>query len=413
MGKTAAASKGYAKSARLEVGLNRRNAPARAINVELAVILSVLTGAALFISPLVAFGASVFLLINLERDMPEVARRLLAVVAAIALAMMAGARPLDPAASNDIDGYYDIYRELAAGDLSYLTNFGGGLEVALPLLLWLWGQLLPPLTINGLMFCLALTSSLLMMIWVEKTFYVEQGFRRPALIGVCLLMLNLYFSTQLSRQFLSLIVLLFAFSAHSRMKQLLFVVLASAFHLTAIPFFAAYFLAKRGPREWLFLIALAVGLRIFFGQFVAAFDIVPEAVAEKLLYYVDSADNAVASDLASLRMIILLGLVSLVGGAASGFRLDPKSRRWLAVPWITGLVYLVLLPIPLASLRGTLMIHSVIPGLIAYKMLEGRARHALPVVLNVLFAYKMSAFLTAEQSGNLLSTLSILDDFVQ
>ncbi len=385
----------------------------RQLELELVLFLSLGAIALLLVYPLAAFALATLLLINLPSHTPRYARLTLAAVAAVALAMMTGARPLDANASNDIDGYYDIYKELAAGDLSYLTSFGGGLEVALPLLLWLWGLLFPPLTINGLMFCLALTSSLLMMIWVEKTFYTERGLRRPALIGVCLLMLNLYFSTQLSRQFMSLIVLLFAFSAQGRMKQLVFVVLASALHLTAIPFFGMYLLVKRGPRGWLFLIALAVGLRLFFVQLVAAFDIVPAAVAEKLLYYVDSPDDANTSDLASLRMIFLLGLVSLFGVAAGGFRLDPRSRPWLAMPWITGLVHLVLLPIPLASLRVTLMIHSVIPGLIAYKMLEGRAQRALPVLLNALFAYKMAAFVTAGQSGNLLSTLSMLDGFVQ
>lgn len=381
--------------------------------LELVMFLSLGTIALLLVYPVAAFALATLLLINLTSRTPRYARLMLAAVAAIALAMMTGARPLDPNSSNDIDGYFDIYKELMAGDLSYLINFGGGLEVALPLLLWLWGLVLPPLTINGLMFCLALTSSLLVMVWVEKTFYGVQCLRRPALIGVCLLMLNLYFSTQLSRQFLSLIVLLFAFSAQGRVRQLIFVVLASAFHLTAVPFFGMYLLVKRGPRGWLLLIALAIGLRLFFVQLVAALDIVPVAVAEKLLYYVDSSDDSSASDLASLRMIFLLGLVSLLGFAASGFRLDPKSRRWLAVPWITGLIHLVLLPIPLASLRVTLMIHSVIPGLIAYKMLEGRSQRALPLVLNVLFAYKIAAFITAGQSGNLLSTLSMLNDFLQ
>jgi EpsG family len=382
--------------------------------LELVLFLSLGTIALLLVYPLAAFALATLLLLNLPSHTPRYARLTLAAAAAVALAMMTGARPLDPDSSNDIDGYYDIYKELTAGDLNYLTNFGGGLEVALPLLLWVWGLLLPPLTINGLMFCLALTSSLLVMIWVEETFYAEQGgLKRPALMGVCLLMLNLYFSTQLSRQFLSLIVLLFALSAQGRMKQLVFVALASAFHVTAIPFFGMYLLVKRGPRGWVFLIALAIGLRLFFVQLVAAFDIVPAAVAEKLLYYVDNADDAGASDLASLRMIFLLGLVSFLGVAAGGFRLDPKSRRWLAAPWITGLVHVVLLPIPLASLRVTLMIHSVMPGLIAYKMLEGRPQRALPVLLNALFFYKMAAFVTAEQSGNLLSTLSMLNGFVQ
>jgi hypothetical protein len=383
------------------------------LDVELISFLTVAALALLLVHPLTALALATLLLINLPAHTPRYARLTLAVVAAVALAMMAGARPLDPASSNDIDGYYDIYKELAAGDLSYLTNFGGGLEVALPLLFYVWGLVLPQLTINGLMFCLTLTASLSMTLWVEKTFYVGQGSKRPALMGICLLMLNLYFATQLSRQFLSLVVLLFAFSAQGRFKQLLYLALASAFHVTAIPFFGLYLLAKRGPKGWLALIALSIGLRLFFVQLIAAFDILPAAAAEKLIYYIDNVDDSMASDLGSLRMIILLGLISLFGLIATSFRPDPKSERWFAVAWITGAIHLILLPIPLASLRTTLMIHSVAPGLVAFKMLEGRAKHILSAVLNVLFVYKMATFATAEQSGNLLSTLSMLNRFLQ
>ena len=189
--------------------------------------------------------------------------------------------------------------------------------------------------------------------------------------------------------------------------------MASAFHITAIPFFGLYLLAKRGPAGWLVMIALAIALRLYFVQLLAAFDIVPEAVGEKLAYYVDNLEESTGSDLGSLRMIFLLGLISVVGLVMSGFRPDPKSRRWLIIAWMTGVVHFALLPIPLASLRTTLIVHSVVPGLIAYKMLEGRAQRALPVVLNILFIYKIATFATAAQSGNLLSTLSMLDGFLK
>jgi hypothetical protein len=79
---------------------------------------------------------------------------MLACTAALAFSMMMGARPLDPDAPNDIDVYYEVYREVAAGRLDAFGTFGGGLEVALPLLCGLWALILPPLTVNGLMFCL-------------------------------------------------------------------------------------------------------------------------------------------------------------------------------------------------------------------------------------------------------------------
>jgi len=105
----------------------------------------------------------------------------------------------------------------------------------------------------------------------------------------------------------------------------------------------------------------------------------------------------------------------LLGKTDDGFSVtlpDSATRVWLAVPWIAAIVHFLLLPIPLASLRTTLMIHSVLPGLIAYQMLWRRGGPLLLAVLNVLFAYKIVTFVAAGQSGNLLSTAAMLSRFL-
>ncbi|MEP7056566.1 MAG: EpsG family protein [Caldimonas sp.] len=362
--------------------------------------------------PIAAFALAVFLLINLPAGTSRSTRLMLATTAAIGLSMMTGARPLDPSAPNDIDVYYDIYQQLAAGHTEYLGTYGGGLEFAMPLLCWLWALLLPPLSVNGLMFCFALTSSVLLLVWVEKAFYLDRRWQDPALMGVCILMLNLYFSTQLVRQFLALIVLLYAITAQSRSKQWLYVALATTFHLTALPFYAIYLLARRGLPGWVALVVIAFAVRVSFWELVAAFDVVPVALADKLAYYVDNSQEFTDADLTSLRMIGLLGFVSLVALLSNRFRVDRKTRDWLAVPWVTALMHLVLLPIPLASLRTTLMVHSVVPGLIAYQMLWRKAGVVLLTVLNVFFVYKTVTLIAAPDSGNLLPTVAMVGAFL-
>ena len=399
-------------SAVLIPGLSPPSPRGSHLPADLVALLCVAGAGLLVVLPIASFALSTFLLINLPAGTTRTTRLMLAGTAALAFSMMMGARPLDPAAPNDIDVYYEVYRELAAGRLEALGTFGGGLVVALPLLCGLWALVLPPLTPNGLMFCCALTSSLLLLAWVEVAFYRDRGWQDPALMGVCILMLNLYFATQLTRQFMALIVLLFAFSATGRSRQWLWVLIATTFHLTAIPFYAIYLLARRGPRGWLAIIGFAVAFRVFFWQLVEAFDIVPAAIAEKLAYYVDNTQEFTDADIASLRMIALLSVVSLASLVACRFRPDPATRAWLAVPWIAAIVHFLLLPIPLASLRTTLMIHSVLPGLIAYQMLWRRGGPLLLIVLNVLLAYKIVTFLAAEQSGNLLSTAAMLSGFL-
>ena len=365
----------------------------------------------LVVYPIASFAMSTLLLINLPAGTSRSARRVLAMLAALSFSMMMGARPLDPDASNDIEVYYGIYEELAAGHLEALAAFGSGLEVALPLLFYLWSLVLPPLSVSGITFCVAFTSAFLLLIWVERTFYSGGGSRAPTLMGACLLLVNLYFATQLARQFMALIVLLYAFSAATEKRRWLYVALAATFHLTAVPFYLLYRLAQRGPVGWIVIVVLAMLVRLFFWQMVAAFDIVPAAVADKLIYYLDNTQEFTEADITSLRMTGLLGGLSLVALTASRFSTTPQMRAWLLVPWLTAIVHLILLPIPLASLRTTLMIHSVVPGLIAYQMFSQRSSAMLPAVLNGLFLYKFVSFATAPQSGNLLTTVAMLQEF--
>ena len=358
--------------------------------------------------PIALLAVSAFLLINLSASTSRPVRLVLAMMLALSLSLMIGTRTLTADGSNDIDGYYLVYGSLAEGDLSALLHFGGGFEVALPLLMLAWAVVLPPLSVNGLMFCLALTGSLLTLVWVEKTFYSGGNRLRPALMGVCLLLLNLYFATQLVRQFLALVMLLYAFTAVGRGRQAFFLAIATTFHLTALPFFALYLLARRGWAGWLFIIVLALLLRVYFWQLLVTLDILPVAAVDKLLYYVDNIEESSASDIGSLRMIFLLAAISIAALIAYRFRPPKAVRPWLAIPWITVIVHYLLLPIPLASLRTTLMIHSVAPGLIAYMMLSGRTGLLFTVTLHVLLIYKVAAFALAEP---LRSTVAMVSGF--
>jgi len=266
------------------------------------------------------------------------------------------------------------------------------MEVALPALMLLWANVLPPLSINGLMFCLTLTASLLLLLWIESSFYGTNAMQRPALLGISLLLLNIYFATQLSRQFLSLIVLLYAFTAQTRGRQLLFV-------------------ARRGWLGWVAILLAAFALRIYFAQLLVAFDVLPEAAADKLVYYAENTEESTDADIGSLRMVFLLAVASLFALVGSGLRPDARTRLWLAVPWLTALVHYLLLPIPLASLRATLMVHSVASGFIVYQMFAGRAHKLLLPALNVLLLYKVAAFATAQQGANLRPSIFMFSTF--
>ncbi|WP_428419984.1 EpsG family protein [Methylibium sp.] len=371
--------------------------------------LGILTVFALFNFPILAFFIAGALLINLSRATPDIARRLLGLVLVVAVSMILSSRPISDEGSEDIVGYYYLYEAVRSGDFEQMFQFGGGIEVGLPLLFYLWGLLLPKLSVNGLMLCLALTSSVLFWAWVEVAFYGKN--RRGAdmaLMGAALLLFNVYLSTQLARQFLSMVLLLYAFSATTTTRRTLFVMLAAAFHLTAVLFYGVYLLARRGRLGIVLLIALVVLSRMYFPVLLTLLDVLPDALVEKLAYYVDNNSEYTDSDIASLKLIGLLCIISLLATVASGFRLDRRTRLWHAIPWVTAVVHLLLLPIPLASLRSTLAVHSVATGLVAYKMIAQRHRLLLLTIFNVLLLYKLAGFVTLEGDAGLVSTMSVL-----
>src|SRR3546814_20671345 len=98
------------------------------------------------------------------------------------------------------------------------------------------------LSINGMMFFLSLFSIILFIVWLCRVSAQEAPQKQALLLGISLLMINLYFSTQTSRPFIATLLLLFAITEKSLFIRFALLALASAFHIKSIPFFILYVL---------------------------------------------------------------------------------------------------------------------------------------------------------------------------
>src|SRR3546814_14083640 len=94
--------------------------------------------------------------------------------------------------------------------MSVLTLYGGGFEVGISVLFFLLSLISSNLSINGMMFFLSLFSIILFIVWLCRVSAQEAPQKQALLLGISLLMINLYFSTQTLRQFIATILLLFA-----------------------------------------------------------------------------------------------------------------------------------------------------------------------------------------------------------
>src|SRR3546814_1305107 len=129
-----------------------------------------------------------------------------------------------------------------------------------------------------------------------------------------------------------------------------------------MPFFIIYVLGQRWRYGWLAVLGLAAVLRFYFANLLAMIGVMPAAMAAKITYYLNNYAGYTEADLGALRIIVLLAIVSVI--ATNTCRLKPlaESRVWLKVPWIAGAVHIILLPIPLLSLRTNLVLHALLPG---------------------------------------------------
>lgn len=357
--------------------------------------------------PILAFFVSVFVLINVQPKSP-CSQVIFSLIACLSLSLMTAARPVSFDQFSDTDVYYGIYRSIREGDMSVIRLYGGGFEVGISIFFFVLSNILPNLSINGMMFFLSLFSIILFFTWLRRVSTHVEPEKQSLMIGVALLMINLYFATQTSRQFIATIFLLFAISEKSLSIKFISIAFASVFHITSIPFFVIYMLAQRWKYGWAAVLGLAVVLRLYFVDILAMIGVMPAAMAEKVTYYLNNSAGYTEADIGALRIIALLAIVSVIALVAYRFKPPPQTRAWLSAPWIAAAVHVILLPIPLMSLRTTLVVHALLPGFLIAKMLDGRRVWMTTMaVSNVLLLYKVVSFASAEGSGNLLSTLTV------
>ncbi len=187
-------------------------------------------------SPIVNFGGAIFALLVLSPVLPKFIRVLLAIQALWSLIFIFGSRLYLDELEHDLQHYYFIYQTLQEGNLSALFYFAGGLEVGWPLLFYMIGLLFPDLAAIDVAIANSFVCSLLFLLWLEC--YGLKDFRstdRAAVVGVSILFLSMTTFGYLERQAIATALLLFMISVQRLSHKIIFLVLASLFHITSLP----------------------------------------------------------------------------------------------------------------------------------------------------------------------------------
>lgn len=309
-------------------------------------------------SPIMAYVASIMVLFMFSKILERWQLRWVGFISCFSGSVVAASRKVFVVDSDDFIRYYDAYLEILREGLGALDIFN--YEIGLFILYYFISKF-GVIDHVLLLFAAAFLPSIVFVYWVDKIgskYFQEDRF--GSVLAISMVFFNFFLATQLTRQFISSCFLLLAIFSLSYSYRWL--VVATAFHFSAIPMYVVSKLILRF--NWvglLFAVAIAMVSVLNFEQIMqwvfvlsSSFD-VSMLVANKFIYYTENNIGFTDADLGVLKLFLGVWCISLLS-----FRAFPKN--WFRLVSFFFVCYIVLLPIPLASLRVTLLVHGVLAG---------------------------------------------------
>lgn len=202
-----------------------------------------------FISPLLAFFTTLF--ISSIYAIPKLTLTegrglffLISILSIVSLAVFTASFELFGTSGHDFASYYNNYIFILEGrDYSQWFAYGGGIEFGLPILNYLISLLVDAPKPFMVFFIHSLLFNALFVLLVSKLCKYEQvsGSRVILLLILSFLYFRFYTNLNAIRQGYSSFFILFAFFSSAKSMRLFWLVIASIFHLSAIP---VYFLLR-------------------------------------------------------------------------------------------------------------------------------------------------------------------------
>ena len=312
-------------------------------------------------APLLSFIAGLLFLTVFTARLYRVARIGAAVVTIFAGSSVWASRTFGANMSDDFQQYYDIYYQI--DHQHFTTGVIPAYEFVLPAFFKLVSLVLPSLTPNGLMFVCAVTAGLILLAYLEH-FGLEDFTPEKKGYGVAIAFLFFSFVmvTQLTRQMMSSVLLVYLFFAAPPLWRRASLGLAALLHLTAVGVHATIRLLQRRYLTLAILILSGI-LFIKFGDVDALAGLVIQYNIPRIGYYLTAADSGGnVATFAVVLVVFLTGTISLTILKLAGQPLHAREKNAMVVVGGAVVVYLLTLSITLLPFRLFLVIHAVLAG---------------------------------------------------
>ena len=330
----------------------------------------------------------------------------LVLILLFSLALQISSRQIFSNTADDFSNVYTVvYDNIVNKNRSPFSDFfTGGIEFGVPVLFKLLSMLFGRQNFQELMFFIVFINCFVFYLWLE--YFAKknvQSFDISFFIAVSIFVFSVAVTSQLIRQSFSTCFLLFAITFYREGKKsyILFLFVAFIFHVTALPFFFLYNVISGDNEKKKKVIAIL--LFLFSASFlsIATFLYGSGALGSatyKLEYYLTGGgvDQKLTID----------GLKFVAGNFFFAYFLMNKDKYSVAWNFIKyGFIYYVLLiPIPLASERGLLLIVTFLPGVLLYfAFTSHRWMLKCLFVLFVFAKFIKTGFLYSASSSNVFN----------
>ncbi|MBZ9380029.1 EpsG family protein [Escherichia coli] len=362
-------------------------------------LIAILGGAAFLLipfSPILSFSISIFTLLTMSNYLFGYMRQSLIILAMLSIVIIIASREYTDEIEHDLSHYYIVYKALASGQLNELFGFAAGVEIGWPLLYLMVSKFngnLSPITLAIINTSVCL---FLLYVWINKHAFHNEYLNNSGVIAALII---LFASVQtfgyLQRQAISTVILLFSISNTGK-KSLVYLLLATLFHLTSLPLGILYLtLRKWHSRIKLHHMLMIFGILIFIklNLFVILnyLSVVGTGIpgVNKLNYYLLYASEF---SFTSKRFAILIFPLAL---AMILFWNKIPNDNWKLISIFSCLSYIVFLGIPLGPERLNfllLFLYGYFVYLYLYKVLPNVTKYFILVYLFMFALEKMNFF---------------------
>ena len=331
--------------------------------------VNVLVGLSFFMtifSPVVAWAFSLLLLTLLSSSMNTFGRRLLGFNVILTGALAIASRLTLANSQDDLFSYFRAYNGLLSGNMDALFAYNN--EVGLPLLYFLHTKLFESAEPASIILYVSFLCGVLFLVWLEYfgVKEIEEELKSLA-IAASLIFFSFMMTSQVIREMMAMVFILYALSSHKIIFKTILLFLGVLFHTAALPVFIMGALLFKFPKQTF------IGVLFISGTFVFELSNLQTIYSsldmsfipiQKLLFHACSLPGYTQTDMYYVKFMFILIVLFLFQFLF--LKADPTQEKWKYFVLTFAGMYLIFLPLPLASLRGTLIVNSVLLGYLIF-----------------------------------------------